>query len=121
MELKEGMYLRTKCGIAKIETITDEYLHCDNTIMRSFGENYYSWFRDELKILKASDKIIELIEEGDYVNGMKVNNIAKEDGLIFLHMDADECLHEDTMLTGDDIKTVVTKEQFESMSYKVGE
>ena len=133
MKLEVGMYVRTKKGsIGKILGIdyriegkgndleNIEGLYFDNCI-DDIGKYIYSLCFYIFKDAKTSHNITELLEEGDYVNGMKVNNIAIEDGLIFLHMDADDCLHEDTMLTGDDIKTVVTKEQFESMSYKVGD
>lgn len=109
MKLEEGMYVRTKeFGIQKIKWFDNEEPILENGFTALQKAGY-----------KASHNIIDLIEEGDYVNGMRVNNIAIEDGIIFLHMDADDCLHEDTMLTGDDIKSIVTKEQFESVSYKM--
>lgn len=117
MELKEGMYIRFKDYISKIEYIKTTKI--GNTYIQVKEPNGMLVTINYKYITKARNKIIDLIEEGDYVNGMKVNNIAIEDGLIYLHMDADECLHEDTMLTGDDIKSIVTKEQFSSIEYKV--
>lgn len=123
MKLEVGMYVRLKRnqGIAKIEDY-EEYVKrfvLDEVIGDEWGEETCLLDLDD--VLKASHNIIELIEEGDYVNGMKVNNIAIEDGLIYLHMDADDCLHESTMLTGDEIESIVTKEQFKQMQYKVGD
>ena len=117
MQLEKNMYVRTqKYGIAKIiGGINDNKFNID--IFKKDGITLRC--QKAKDILKASHNIIDLIEVGDYVNGMKVNNIAIEDGLIFLHMDADECLHENTMLTGDDIKSIVTKEQFESIKYSL--
>ena len=51
MKLEVGMYVRTEYGIAKILDNSDEYLDCDNTIMRSFGENYYMWDIARLNII----------------------------------------------------------------------
>ena len=127
MKLEVGMYVRTRYGrIYNIENIeTKKVYYSCNPLEHQWQDRKFIYGERGMEcteaIKKASHKIIDLIEEGDYVNGMKVNNIAIEDGLIYLHMDADDCLHEDTMLTGDDIKSIVTKEQFESMSYKVGE
>ena len=123
MKLEVGMYVRTKdSGVFKILSIIEEngsikLLKKPGYVVEVENKKYKCYLEEN--ILKTSHNIIDLIEVGDYVNGMKVNNIAIEDGLIFLHMDADECLHENTMLTGDDIKSIVTKEQFKSMSYKV--
>ena len=62
-------------------------------------------------IVKSSPNIIDLIEVGYYVNGLKVvkieNNILTMQGLT--HNIGEE-----------DIKSIVTKEQFESIEYKVG-
>ena len=119
MKLEENMYVRTKDG--EIHKCLLIYIDDNNpTLNRFMNEWGYMIMFDEIKG-EPSHNIIDLIEVGDYVNGMKVNNIAIEDGLIYLHMDADDCLHESTMLTGDEIESIVTKEQFEQMQYKVGE
>ena len=106
MKLEVGMYVRTKRdGIGKI-------------ISFSIGEEDECCFIElskrrtgikEHNILKASHNIIDLIEVGDYVNGKKVY---KENGKLFI---------ENWWLENIKIKSIVTKEQFESMSYKVGD
>lgn len=126
MKLNEGMYIRTITGIiAKVDYIDDDVAYFDKDLYQIYGDSIdfldLDNPREVIKISKYSFKIIDLIEEGDYVNSMKVNNIAIEDGLIYLHMDADECLHETDMLTGDDIELIVTKEQFKKISYKVSD
>lgn len=119
MELKEGMYVRTEYGIAKITEKEDDYISCDNTIMRSYGENFYSWSISGLEFLKEpSYNITDLIEAGDYVNGRLVCKIDEEDYLYLIGFDADGNYYEESLRN---IKSIVTKEQFESMSYKVGE
>lgn len=134
MKLEVGMYLRYPGldgdypiiqKITKLETPG----RCGGKY-KVFTDKMDEWFIDsdyiEMSIKNGevpqpSLYISDLAQEGDYVNGMKVNNIAIEDGLIYLHMDADECLHETTMLTGDNIESIVTKEQFEEIKYRVGE
>ena len=57
----------------------------------------------------SSPNIIDLIEVGDYVNGTKVT---LECGHLYVN---------EYWLDNVDIKSIVTKEQFESVEYKTGE
>lgn len=120
--MKVGDYVRIKWGnglqtISKCKNIVDMgdtqyakddyYIHTDHS-----GEVIY-----KTMIIKSSPNIIDLIEVGDYVNGMQVTRICfDEDGERILNLS--NCILE---LMNDDIKSIVTKEQFESMEYKVGE
>lgn len=63
-------------------------------------------------ILKYSKNLIDLIQEGDYVNGMIVDKDIR--GL--LCSDKDGYFH---YIDDIQIKTIVTKELFESVKYKV--
>ena len=107
MELKEGMYVRTKWGINKI-----------NEYVPQSGQLY---FKNDVcvksNVIKASYNIIDLIEVGDYVNGMQVSRICfDEDGGRILNFYGSIL-----ELINEDIKSIITKEMFESMSYKVSE
>ena len=121
--MKIGDYIRTKDGvIAKIEDIIADYsIDCDRDVFHAFSNNApdvmeipYA-LKDEY-IIKHSPNIIDLIEIGDYVNGLKVAQIIEVDeykvilmfGLVM-------------RLGEEDIKTIVTKEQFESMEYRIGD
>ena len=109
MKLEVGMYVRTKDGT--IERII-ELGYQDKKYVSFSKDNEYLTYKDKIK---ASHNIIDLIEVGDYVNGYKVTHRTKsllgfEDG-----QDGD------WYLSNENIKSIVTKEQFESMSYKVGE
>ena len=102
MELKEGMYVRTKEGnIEKICAIENVHIYTD--------EDYLSWYPNYNAISKASHNIIDLIEVGDYVNGYEVTS--KDQFLGFGN--------HDWYIADYEIKSIVTKEQFESMEYKV--
>lgn len=114
MKLEVGMYCRyknfqNKIKIAKIKGIkkADEVFQYDYmTFDNDDGEL-------ETNIIKASFNIIDLIEVGDYVNGAKVNRFKKD--YIVIH----EIWSGREYLSNEEIKTIVTKEQFEQMSYKV--
>ena len=100
--LSVGMFVRTKYhGILK------------------YGDRFL--FDDD--ILKASHNIIDLIEVGDYVNGNKIIKISTDhcgrNILIYGYDFGDRQVA--ITIYEDEIKSIVTKEQFESMSYKVGE
>lgn len=110
MELKVGMYVRyrhlSNTKISKIfridESDEDVFVALDNDdgTLESF-------------IINASDNIIDLIEVGDYVNGLPVVHNAKKNGgniVILINGDA---------YNEEDIKSIVTKEQFDSMKYEV--
>ena len=112
MELKVGMYVRYTRGVIngylspRIAKIVD----CsDNELVRI--DNRQVILRND--VIKASDNIIDLIEEGDYVNGLPVVHNAKKNGgniVILINGDA---------YNEEDIKSVVTKEQFECVKYEV--
>jgi len=117
MKLEVGMYVRTKEGnIEKICDIENEHIYTD--------EDYLSWYPSSNAISKASNNIIDLIEVGDFVNGYKVINVGVEElGHTYLSLDMNEDIHwlESEIENEEQIKSIVTKQQFESMSYKVGE
>jgi len=122
--MKIGDYVRTKYGIAKIIDIScgeDLWFDNDNIfdedekeIFRYNKPSMYSNWADN-NIIKSNPNIIDLIEVGDYVNGYRVNDI--RDDLIYCCEDE----YEDYSIKIDkeDIKSILTKEQFESMQYEV--
>ena len=134
MELKEGMYVRTKNGyIRKIDRVwNDTHFNVDRTYYNcDIDEDTLGCILDEDIIGEPSYNIIDLIEVGDYVNGEKVDIFEippdyEEEELGFPLYDEDsDYFHRViiayTPLKQVEIKSIVTKEQFESMSYKVGE
>ncbi len=113
-------YVRTKDGyIAKCIEIETEQSVCgfDNTIRKDYGDKLdFLYLKNIAKcVVKHSKQLIDLIEIGDYVNGHLVEEVRIScfDSSIFVHEYAIE-LHEN------DIKTILTKEQFEANCYKVG-
>ena len=110
MKLEVGMYVRTKYNgifnIQVLEAIRD--INCDYIEI-----NYIRFPRNE--ILKASYNIGKILEAGDFldfhcIEKIEGTTIYLKDGW-FIDFDDVEDL----------VGTICTKEQFESMSYKVGE
>ena len=83
-------------------------------------EEVFSSHFDE--IIKASHNIIDLIEVGDYVNGSKVIEIEKD--YKFIDNEIRDILWLDNKRNNavwkETIKSIVTKEQFSSMEYRLG-
>lgn len=123
-EIKVGEYVRTpeQGFIGKLVEINNDVLNyykidVKREIRRTNGmSDNYIYARDGFG-LKHSPKLIDLIEVGDYVNGWKVLSIAttldKPNEIGFKFLGFDNLLYEI------DIKTIVTKEMMESISYKV--
>lgn len=70
-------------------------------------------------ILKHSKNIIDLIEVGDYVNGRKIERINDygEHKRADFNLDFDDC----DAVYNEDIKTILTKEQYEQNCYRLEE
>ena len=75
------------------------------------------------EVYKKSENIIDILEVGDYVNGEKVTSIIPPDILGDEELDHAHIssLNGEPLYEYIEIKSIVTKEQFESMSYKVGD
>lgn len=122
MELKEGMYVRTKDGF--IDKVTIDYKgYCNSPTCNckhvSCEHNYY----DEDEIIKVSHRIIDLIEVGDYVNGYMVLDVTEQyiklnnPKLNYDIIDYERIFK--NKYSNIAIRDVVTKEQFENMMYIV--
>lgn len=105
MKIKVGEYVRTKSGrIGKVHSIVrNEYIFTENVLPYEFK-----------KIKAHSPKIIDLIEEGDYVNGKQVYSIGTAIGNFPIINYKDGTFDIDS-----NIKTIVTHEQFEETEYEV--
>lgn len=116
MELKVGMYVRfdyhrvtVPIQIAKIKEKYYDKM-----------EKYYYYLTDnglivsEENIIKASENIIGLIEVGDYVNGVEVEEINDKEIML-----VDTHLWIDKEVANRLIESIVTKELFDSVKYEV--
>ena len=112
-EIRIGDYVRDRDGFI---------IQVKNIVPDEDSEDI--WYEEKIlngtwksMIVKHSKNLIDLIEEGDYVNGEKVvgrgNNcilILTDEGQTFLR----------NIFEDNDIKSIVTKEQFKSVEYIVG-
>lgn len=118
MKLEVGMYVRTKngCICQILRTTYSKYLSRNKELCYEVDRpiNANMELYDE-NIFKASHSIIDLIEVGDYVNGEKV--VDKFNYLLAFGDGQDENWY----IRDEEIKSIVTKEQFEEMEYKVVE
>ena len=127
-EIKVGEYFRSETiGIMKFVYGTS-YIKKDDTV----GYAYYLQYEngktmplslEALKEMKHSQNLIDLIQCGDYVNGKEVKHIADFEGIEqpirkVIFVDETHLIPGETA-EDKDIKTIVTKEMMESISYKV--
>lgn len=110
MELKKGMYVRYTRGVIngyvppRIAKIVD----CsDNELVRI--DNWQVILRND--VIKARDNLIDLIEVGDYVNGYRVTYVYPN----LIKVDSTDIWE----IHPHDIKSIITKEQFNSVKYEV--
>ena len=124
MKIKVGEYIRDKYGeIHIVYKVEKDIVYCDKPKMENppfdtYGCRYYD---NRADILKHSFNIIDLIEEGDYVNGRLVLQVDyKNKNVCLLIPFTDTQANTNICWYGnEDIKSVVTKEQFESIKYEV--
>ena len=130
LDLRENMYVRTKDGIiAKVDYIDNDTIFFDKELYRTYGDSIDFLEKDNLeRIVKASYNIIDILEEGDYVNGLRVEkNKYGELYTSYVYYGGDigkQCEVYTTWLKElkeDMIYSVVTHEQMEQMAYKVGD
>ncbi len=110
MNIEIGEYVRTKAGdITKITRFCE--LEFNGVRINSIvGEDGCLFGNPDKVVKKHSKSIISLIETGDYVNGKKVVSVGyggavNVEGFKFIKPN--------------DIKSIVTREQFFNMEYKV--
>lgn len=130
-QIKVGEYIRTKNGIiAKLDYIeirnVENIYYFDKVIYRRYDDDFDFLVSKNLfeYIVKHSPNIIDLIEEGDYVNGYEIIEVYgydedgnDKDGIGICEVDDDYAYY--IYLEDLDIKTIVTKELMESIKYEV--
>lgn len=125
-EIKVNDFVRTKDGqIYKIEDGTEFYEDSVNVGIGIIPDVEGIWvdkehftYVDKIEIVKHSTNLIDLIQCGDYVNGKQVSNVDKVDNTNFIEW-TDGDMYKTEIENDKFIETIVTKEQFESISYKV--
>lgn len=102
-DIEVGDYVRTENGI--IDKVDALYGMIENTV---YLKQQSLWFNADY-IVKYSKHLIDLIEEGDYVNGELITD--KWDTRVSSIR---------SNFSEEDIKTILTKESYMANCYKVG-
>lgn len=128
-KLEVGHFIRTIKGIGRIEEITEDrteiYFNCDTGLTISFIKKDFT--QEEMaQYYKHSNNIIDLIEVGDIleINNEKYEVIYDESyeklGILIPSKKELSIRHSSLEYVFKKYKvSIVTKEQFESMSYKL--
>lgn len=118
MELKENMYVRTDYGINKIKKLKDGFVIFEKPYKDNYGDIVFgigegSFLRSEYKF---SHNIIDLIEEGDYVNGKKVieKYHSNKENFSAIRFSETEVIFKEN-----NIVEILTKEQYEANVYRL--
>lgn len=117
IKIEKGEYVRTvdgKIGIFDRYSKRPEnsiYKSLFNCFIKLKGHKTSTQCCEEY-ILKHSSNIINLIEVGDYVNGEKVIEVDRFTDWIDIG---------EKVLREENVKSIVTKEQFKSVEYKLEE
>lgn len=135
-----GKYIRNQYGIAEVVDIIEKSGNIcllldnrivyfidttDNSICSQYLSDTYPITEYTQNLDERIKPLIELIEPGDYVNGYKVNDVQKEylidknkEGTI-LYIEKEGFINATITEGTDEIKDVVTREQFEKIKYIV--
>ena len=133
-KIKIGEYVRNESGyinkINSFDRLTNFFKDDDGKLKEWIGEDIWGNTIAE-SIVKHSKNIINLVEVGDYVNGevvikiydknqkYKFSDYVFEEKTIETYNDNYETIPFENLYINSDIKSIVTKEQFESVKYKV--
>lgn len=117
--MKVGDYVRTKnYGICKIIDIYNEdKIELDK--INAFGIKGVCYNVEN--IIKSSPNIIDLIEVGDYVNGKLVTHAEDVYTTDNIYIGKEVFVNYEELIIEEDIKSIVTNEQFSQMEYRIGE
>lgn len=122
MKLEPNMYVRTKYGTIRklVEDLRKDSVYHNMQHFKTDKLNEYrgvpSYILYKEDIDKASHNIIDLIKTGDYVNGCFV---LEKDSKFIVVNGLDNYGFGQGVIPIEDIKSIVTKEQFESMKYSL--
>lgn len=128
--IEVGDYIRTLNGkICKVLSIRAKSRfrtntgHISNSPERYFVDNLKQYSISKPYVKKHSKNIIDLIEVGDYVNGNKVHSVDYSTSLQTgeKYLVIDKIYQSVKYFCEKDIKSIVTKEMFKEMEYRVDE
>ena len=116
-KLEPNMYVRLVNDVEDIVIINKIANVFETTILTENDGSIYQGEYTKENVVKASYDIIDLIEVGDYVNGYYVEDVLKT----FVNVAVGSNYFQSPTIYEKDIKSIVTKEQFKNMEYRIGE
>ena len=124
--IEVGEYIRLRGEILRIEIITNKTQNdCYIKFYEYASGNTFN--NSEIKEWKHSKNLVDIIETGDFVNGDKVVAVdytEDEQGNyidVLGTMEIDDDYAYPIILKNEDIRTIITHEQFEQIKYTVKE
>lgn len=122
MKLEVGMYVRLQNDVENIVIINRIANVFESTILTENDGSIYQGVYTKENVIKASYSIIDILEVGDYVNGQRIYYDEELDFLYVQSFDGDGEFYQESITKQsfiDNIKSVITHEQMEQMTYKV--
>lgn len=123
MELKVGMYVRLVNDVEDIVVINKIANVFETTILTENDGSIYQGEYTKENVVKASYDIIDILEVGDYVNGYPATEILSSNNKVYeikiKRPNNRNGVWIERIRKNEDIKSIVTKEQFENMEYKI--
>lgn len=123
-KIQVGEYVRTKCGISKVIKNVDEFVTEEQSCV-DFIDGLYHQVINKNMVINHSQNMMDLIEEGDVIvlkdnKKYEVLKISwsKSKGK-HIHIIYQLRMYGGIDIFENDIKSIVTKEQFERMKYEV--
>lgn len=125
MKIEVGEYIRTKQGdISKVKYVDEENIFLEDDVWSKndlYDKTNVLYFEDE-EIVNHSKNIIDLIEVGDIVQVEEIEHVREVIEDNFFDDDVRSIIDDSNIshqIKNYQIKSVVTKQQFENMEYKV--
>ena len=122
-KVEVGMYIRTKKGISKVVAIEPKGTLSDEQEVYYVNHNLYPDITrtvyEKDVVGEPSFNIIDVIEEGDIVNGTAVGYIDDCSGAMREFYWCDEDPSTDVGHWDEEIRSVLTKELYRSMRYDI--
>ena len=115
--MKVEEYVRTDKGLIGKVIKKEEYdTHFILEYKGQYCKRVLTTSGTDSEIVKSSPNIIDVIEVGDYVNGLKVIQMYSPEGKYTIWIK----LSDNTFIdNSEDIKSIATKEQFKNIEYEV--
>lgn len=118
MKLEVGMYVRLQNDVEHTVIINKIAHVFETAILTENDGSIYQGVYTKENVIKASYNIIDILEVGDYVNGLPIQKINK---YLFTNEKYLNLLGSCSDWENEDIKSVITHEQMKQMAYKVGD